>query len=187
MGSRPLLRRTVSTILALLALVATAVWAGCGAEPRQPPEPAPTDYSGTYEVRGHTTDVQTGAERDIAGTIVLVHDLEGKRYKSTYEFRTTWPTQAGDISAHIVGFSQGVVSDDRLEGDAHTQLLISEQPGSAAERAYVPETVTAVIESDTVSTITPDGEITVELENRGAAGDDYRPTRTRLEGRRSEG
>jgi len=184
MGPRPLLRRKSSTILALLA---TAVWAACGAEPRQPPESAPRDYSGSYEVRGHTVDVQTGAERAIAGTIVLVHDLEASRYKSTYEFRTTWPTQQGDIPAHIVGFSQGVVSGDRLEGDAHTQLLVSEQPGSGAGQVYVPETVTAVIESDTVSTITPDGEMTVELENRGAAGADYRPTRTHLEGRRVEG
>lgn len=181
MASQTFLRRTVPAWLAVLSI--SGAWS-CG-EPRDD-EPAsstgPIEVSGRYDVSGTTTDPGRDEKRRIAGTIVVVQD--GDTYTATYELQTTWPSHDGSTSAHVLGFGEGTIEGDQLVGTTHTRLVIATVPGVDAGFAYVPSSVTKALVSDSVSTVAPDGSITIDLQNRGAEGEDYRPTRTRMTGRR---
>jgi hypothetical protein len=181
MASQSFLRRTAPVWLAVLS-ISTAWSCGEGRDGEPVAATGPIQVSGRYEVSGTTTDPGRDQKRRIAGTIVVVQDGDG--YTSSYELQTTWPSEDGSTSAHVLGFGRGTIEGDRLEGTTHTQLVISTVPGVDAGFAYVPSSVTKVLVSDSVSTIAPDGSITIDLQNRGVEGEDYRPTRTRMTGRR---
>lgn len=181
MGSQSFLHRTMPAWLAVLSISSAG---GCGeqrdAEPAAPT--GPIEVSGLYEVSGTTTDPGRDEKRRITGTIVVVQDSDA--YTATYELQTTWPSDDGSTSAHVLGFGEGTIEGDRLVGTTHTRLVIATVPGVDAGFAYVPSSVTKALVSDSVSTVGPDGSISIDLQNRGVEGEDYRPTRTRMTGRR---
>jgi hypothetical protein len=146
---------------------------------------APTVISGRYHVKGVTSTPGSPEKRKIEGTVRLQQD--GEHYSATYELKTTWPAEGGSTDADVVGVGEGVVDGGKLEGDARTQLVISSVPGVDTGFAFVPRMTTARIVSSSRATIQPDGSIEIEIENRGAEGEDYEPTRTRLFGSRVDG
>ena len=171
------------TSAAAAALLLGASWAACDASPPDPTDdPATAMVSGRYRVKGLTTDPTSPHERKISGSVILVQD--GAQYTATYEFKTTFPAEGGFANAEVVGVGQGAVDGSTLTGTAHTQLVISAVPGVDTGFAFVPRIVTTRIVSNSVARIRPDGTIVIEIENRAEPGQDYRPTRTRLTGRR---
>jgi hypothetical protein len=50
--------------------------------------------------------------------------------------------------------------------------------------AYIPRTVTTRLVSTTMTTLTPEGGVAIEIENVPAPGEEYVPTRTTLTGNR---
>jgi len=155
----------------------------CGPSPEDVTDDAEAAMiSGRYRVKGLTKDPTSPHERKITGSVILVQD--GDHYTATYELQTTFPAEGGFTDAEVVGVGQGDVDGATLTGTAHTQLVISAVPGVDTGFAFVPRIVTTRIVSDSVAKIRPNGTITIEIENRPESGQDYRPTRTRLTGRR---
>jgi hypothetical protein len=166
--------------MALLALA-------CGAEPDGPPAPDaarsdPLPISGIYDVTGVTTPLGGGDGRRISGTVSLKQN--GESYSASFKLDTTFPGLEEPVQADVIGSGQGTISGRTLTGSTQTQLVVATIPGVDTEFAFIPRTVGARIVSTSLTEISPDGQVVIDLQNRPAEGEDYRPTRTRLSGRR---
>lgn len=189
---RPVSGPTIPSRFAMhrLLLTTAIAWIASGGLNYSPTDPVDVDVaaappptiSGRYDVQGFTRTPGTAVERRLEGTVILVQQGDG--YTATYELSTTWPASGADADADVVGVGEGVIEGGRLEGEARTQLVISSVPGVDAGFAFVPRVVTARIVSNSVAKVSSDGSIEIELENRGAEGESYAPTRTKLVGRR---
>ena len=165
----------------------TACLLACGGEAPQSADSAATapavPISGVYEVKGVTRPLDgAGEKRKIAGTVIL--EQAGDRYSATFKLDTTFPGASEPVQADVIGRGEGAIDGRTLTGTARTQLVVSTVPGVDTDFAFVPRMVGARIVSSSVTEIRPDGSVEIELENQPAEGEDYRPTHTRLTGRR---
>lgn len=174
-------------LLLLSILLLPIAQSGC----RQSAEPEvdvaagpPPLISGRYDVRGFTHTAGTADRRRLEGTVILVQN--GDEYTATYELKTRLPSEGIDTDADVVGVGEGTIAGGRLEGQSRTQLVISVVPGIDTHFPFVPRKVSARLESNSIATVSPDGTIEIELENRAAQGENYEPTVTRLIGQRVE-
>jgi hypothetical protein len=180
MGQHALLRGAATPLIVLLAVATT--WS-CG--PGDRGEPAGDEtvrVAGRYQVRGMTTDPSSPDKRRIEGIVILAE--QGDRYTATFELKTNWPIEGGFTDAQVVGVGEGRIEGNKLTGTAQTQLVISSVPGVDTGFAFIPRMVTTRLVSESVATLTSDGAVTIDIENRGADGEDYRATRTRISGHR---
>jgi hypothetical protein len=139
-------------------------------------------YSGTWGVRGMTTDLASGDQRRIEGHVVLAKKGDG--WSASSELSTEFPTQAGAVHTDVIGNGEGVAKGDGLEGTAHTQLVIGAVPGVDTNFAFVPRQVGPRIVSKWKAHFEADGTLVVELTNEPEKGETYRPTKTVLKGNR---
>ena len=143
--------------------------------------PASRDFAGTYRVGGITAELDGTRPRQIQGTIVLTE--AGGGYAASYQLSTQVPGPDGlPHQAVVVGRGDGTVDDRDLEGEAQTQLIVASVPGVDTDFAFAPRAATMRVRSSSHATVEPDGRIVIEIENEGAEGERYRPTRTRLTG-----
>jgi hypothetical protein len=142
----------------------------------------PVPIAGLYEVAGTTIDTTTGRKRDISGTVVLAD--RGDSYAASFHLDTIWEGQDGILPAAVIGQGSGTIEGRILRGSAETQLVISTIPGIDPGFAYIPRTTTTRLVSNSVTTISDDGSVLILIENSGAAGEIYTPTRTTLHGSR---
>lgn len=164
----------------------------CGVEPDGSPAvdstdaaegaPDPVPISGIYDVKGMTTPIGGGEGRRIAGTVTLKHT--GDSYSASFKLATTFPGADEPLQADVIGSGQGTVSGRTLTGSTQTQLIVSTIPGIDTEFAFIPRSVGARVESTSLTEISADGQVVIELQNHPAEGEDYQPTRTRLTGQR---
>jgi hypothetical protein len=140
--------------------------------------------AGRYEVAGTTVDTDTGNEREIAGTVNLFD--EGETYSANFHLTTVVESADGVLPADVIGNGSGTIEGRTLSGSAETQLVISTIPGIDPAFAYIPRTTTTRLVSKSVTTIAADGSLLILIENTGAAGEIYTPTRTTLRGLRTE-
>ena len=102
----------------LFALVASLALFACGGDTESSTPPvgaglAESSLSGLYEVAGLTTEMGSGAEREIAGTIII--SQEGDRYASTFSLKTMFPTPSGALPTEVIGKGEGtIVGNDCL-------------------------------------------------------------------------
>ena len=82
----------------------------------------------------------------------------------------------------MVGTGGGTISGNALEGTAKTQIVASRIPGIDSQFTLVPPSFGVRILSSSVGTLNDDGTITLEIENRGAEGESYIPTKTTVRG-----
>ncbi len=170
--------------VALLALPA------CGSEPSghssdtPPVSAAPpigeTSIAGLYEVSGLTTELDSGDQREIAGTVIL--SQQGDHYTATFNLRTMFPTPSGALPAEVIGMGEGDVNGGTLSGIAETQVVMSMVPGVDSAFAFVPRRVSQRIVSSTLTEISPDGRVQIEIQSEPAPGDEYVSTKTTLAG-----
>jgi hypothetical protein len=137
-------------------------------------------------VEGETIEPGNDARRRrISGTVML--DQAGERYTSSFEMDTVIPTPEGaSLSTHVIGTGGGTVAGSQISGEARTQLVMAGVPGVDPDFAFVPRTTTVRIVSTVSGSAQPDGTIVLHIESKGEAGEDYRPTRTTLRGKRVE-
>ena len=169
----------------LLAAAAAAPLACGDASERRsvdaaPPQPEP--ISGLYEVTGTTVDKSTGMERNVSGMVIV--DVDGDVYTTTFDLRTNLLTDGGTQRAELIGRGEGRVSGRTLDGSAQTQLIVSLVPGVDASFGMLPRHATARIVNKSHATIAPNGAVRIEIDSEAAPGSDYRPTRTTLRGKR---
>lgn len=145
-----------------------------------PVEPEP--LSGLYEVSGVTVDKATGAERKLAGTLIV--DVEGAAYTTTFDLATNVVIQGDSRHAELVGKGEGQVADRTLDGSAQTQLIVALVPGVDARFGMLPRHATARIVNTSHAVIAPDGSVRIDIDSEAAPGSDYAPTRTQLRGKR---
>ena len=130
----------IRALLMLSALLLVPM--GCGSEQSVGP-PAPvsaanlgdTSISGLYEVSGLTTELETGDQREIAGTIIMAQ--EGGGYTSTFNLRTMFPTPSGALPAEVIGKGDGSIDGNVLTGKATTQIVMSTVPGVDSSFAFM--------------------------------------------------
>jgi hypothetical protein len=170
---------------------ANAVLLGCGSE-RETGDRA-TDaeiagaadpFSGSYRVKGLTTDETRGDSRRIEGIIVLT--AQGETYSTKAEFETKYPSAGGPVDAQVIGTGVGERSGAELAGTAETQLVMSTVPGIDTGFAWVPRDVGPRLVSTWKAHFRRDGTLVVHIENEGAQGEEYFPTTTVLYGTRIE-
>jgi hypothetical protein len=137
-------------------------------------------FSGTYAVKGMTTDVRSGDTRRIDGHIVLT--LKGEVYRAASELTTDFPTPGGAVHADVIGTGEGKREGDTLKGTAHTQLVMQTAPGVDPNFAFIPRQVGPRIFSSWTARLEKDGSIVVELSNKPEKGEQYRPSTTKLRG-----
>jgi hypothetical protein len=169
-------RRALPAILLLVL--------GCGGQDAQLAEDQieATPIPGRYEVRGSTVAIESGHKRDIAGIIILSE--EGERYTATFDLATTYPGAEAALPAQVIGKGEGTIDGRTLRGTAQTQLVMASVPGVDPGFAFIRPQVSTRLISKTVATIAPDGNLSIEIENQPAEGEDYAPTRTTLHGSR---
>ncbi len=141
-------------------------------------------FSGSYRVKGLTTDVLHGDTRRIEGIIVLKEQEGG--YLTSAELETKYPSAGGPVDADVIGTGDGERSGDTLRGSTQTQLVMSTVPGVDTAFAWVPRTVGPRLESTWTARFRPDGTLVVEIQNEPAEGVEYSPTTTILYGTRIE-
>ena len=146
------------------------------------PAAADDPFSGTYEVKGMTTDVRSGDTRRIDGHIVLT--LKGEVYRAASELTTDFPTPGGAVHADVIGTGEGKREGDTLKGSAHTQVVMQTAPGVDPNFAFIPRQVGPRIRSTWTARLEKDGTIVVELSNKPEKGEQYRETTTKLRGTR---
>ena len=160
---------------------------GCGSEQQADPQ-APvgaqnlgdTSISGLYEVSGLTTELETGDQREIAGTIIMAQ--EGGAYTSTFNLRTMFPTPSGALLAEVIGKGEGTIEGNVLVGKATTQIVMSTVPGVDPNFAFMPRRVSERIVSESITTIESDGTVRIEIRSDPVPGSAYTPTATILKG-----
>ena len=178
--------RDATRLLLALSFAALA----CGAEPEtSAPDAASTEpaaIGGRWAVEGET--VETGREehkRSISGTVILNQD--GGSYSSTFTMSTMFPTPDGAaLETDVIGEGEGTVEGSKITGEARTQLVVAGVPGVDPDFAFVPRTTSTRIVSTVEGGIQPDGTIVLHIQSKGESGEDYRPTRTTLRGKRVE-
>jgi hypothetical protein len=141
-------------------------------------------FSGSYRVRGRTTDVVHGDTRRIQGIVVLT-EKDGV-YSSNSELETKYPSAGGLVDAHVIGTGSGARSGDGLSGVTQTQLVMSTVPGVDTGFAWVPRTVGPRLVSTWNAHFRRDGTLVVKIQNEPAEGVEYSPTTTTLYGVRIE-
>lgn len=170
--------RTCTAILLLAGSLA------CGGDPEvatRPPDASPVSLAGTYRVEGVTTVIgREELTREISGTVVMTQ--EGGDWAASFELETLYPGPDGPLPAQVVGTGQGTISGRELKGSAKTQIVASRIPGIDSQFILVPPSFGVRIVSTSVGTVNEDGSISLEIENRGAEGEDYIPTRTTVRG-----
>lgn len=139
-----------------------------------------TPISGIYEVTGETVTPGTGDKRSISGKIIIAED--GEHYTATFHLTTTYPGAEEALPAEVIGKGEGVVDGRSLNGTANTQLVMATVPGVDPGFAFVRRMVSARIVSESKATIAADGGVQIQIENHGADGETYTPTRTTLSG-----
>ncbi len=172
-----------------LAAVAILALLACGSEAETgstlgpvgaaPPAGEP-NIGGLYEVSGMTTELESGDQREIVGTIII--SQEGDRYNSTFSLRTMFPTPSGPLPAEMIGRGEGRVDGRVLTGRAETQIVLSTVPGVDSRFAYVPRRVSERIVSSSVARLTPDGQVTIEIRSEPTQDSPYARTSTILKG-----
>lgn len=170
--------------LALPLLLSLLLLPACG-EPQvsaPPPDGDPTSVAGRYQVEGLTTVIGTDLSREIAGIVILVQD--GSAYTASFELETDYPGPDGVLPAEVVGTGKGRIQGSALVGTMRTQIVASRVPGLDPGFMMVPPTFGVRVLSTAVGTVQPDGRIEFEIENRGAEGEDYIPTVTKVAGQR---
>lgn len=184
--------RALVLFLVAAWMPSAAVVVGCGSE-GEPADRAPAaevgsraadPFSGTYRVRGLTTDVTRGDTRRIEGIIVLT-EKDGV-YSTNVELETKYPSAGGPVDAQVIGTGAAERSGQVLSGTAETQLVMSTVPGVDTEFAWVPRTVGPRLVSTWKARFRQDGTLVVEIRNQPAEGEDYLPTTTTLYGTRIE-
>lgn len=140
-------------------------------------------FPGSYRVSGQTTDIRSGDTRHIEGIVVLSESREGY-YTAKSDLETQYPSEGGPVDAHVIGTGTGRPSGDAVVGTAETQLVLGAVPGLGAEFALAPRSVGPRLLSTWTAKFRRDGSLVVEVENRGEAGENYSPTRTKLKGTR---
>jgi hypothetical protein len=157
---------------------------GCGGQDAEVAEEKieVTPIPGRYEVRGSTVAIESGRKRDIAGTIILSE--QGGRYTATFDLKTTYPGAEAALPAQVIGKGDGAIEGRTLRGTAQTQLVMATVPGVDPSFAFIRPQVSTRLISTTVATIAADGDLSIEIENQPAEGEDYAPTRTTLRGSR---
>jgi hypothetical protein len=171
----------LTTLLTSTALLELA----CGSAPENA-EPAAVEagvpISGMYAVEGVTTETGSGAQRQLAGTIILAE--EGGRYTATFSLATTYPGGEESMPAEVIGKGEGSIEGRTLKGTNHTQLVVTTVPGVDPGFAFIPRMVSTRIVSTSVTKLAPDGSVEIELSNAPEPGEDYSPSRTKLSGKR---
>lgn len=167
-------------------LASTALFGfACGSAPETTAPEAPeagAPISGMYAVEGVTTETESGHQRKLSGTIILAE--EGTRYTATFSLATTYPGGDQSLPAEVIGKGEGSVEGRTLKGTNHTQLVVTTVPGVDPGFAFIPRMVSTRIVSTSVTRLTPDGRVEIELSNAPEPGEDYSPTRTVLSGKR---
>ena len=169
-----------------LLAASAALPLACGDSEEKPgvsaPPVVPEPLGGLYEVSGTTVDKATGAERNIAGTLIV--DVEGEAYTTTFDLATNIVIQGDSRRAELIGKGEGTVADRTLDGTAQTQLIVALVPGVDASFGMLPRHATARIVNRSHAVISPDGSVRIEIESEAAPGSDYAPTHTQLRGKR---
>jgi hypothetical protein len=169
----------------LAASAALLLSCGEGSEPPSvaaAPPVTPEPLSGLYEVSGTTVDKATGAERVVAGTVIV--DVDGAAYTTTFDLATELPVGDRTQRAELIGKGSGRVADRTLEGTAATQLIVALVPGVDPGFGLLPRHATAEIVNKSVARIAHDGTVSIEIDSEPAPGASYAPTHTKLRGRR---
>jgi hypothetical protein len=184
MEELPMQARTFASLAVSLAFAIACGSADQSAPPAATPEPAiqGVPISGMYNVSGVTTETASGHQRKLSGTIILAE--EGPRYTATFNLTTTFPGGDESLPAEVIGKGEGTVEGRTLKGTSHTQLVVATVPGVDPGFAFIPRMVSTRIVSTSVTKITPDGSVQIELSNQPEADEDYSPTRTVLTGKR---
>ena len=162
-----------------------ALCLACGSEPdvaSAPPQAEePLDVAGTYQVSGTTVELESGREREIAGTVIMTRS--GSEYRSSFELSTMLPSPDGPLHTQVIGIGDGEIdADGVLRGSARTQLVIGAVPGVPVQFPFVPRFVGPRVVSETVTVFGDDDTVGIEIETRGEPGEAYRATRTTLSG-----
>jgi hypothetical protein len=146
----------------------------------------PAELAGLWKVEGATVEKDNEASRrSISGTVVL--SQQGDRYTSTFTMKTMLPTPEGaSVDTDVIGKGEGEIQGHTLLGTAHTQLVMATVPGVDTGFAFVPRQVSTRIVSSVKGEVLRDGTLALEIESVPEPGQVYRPTRTRLTGRRAE-
>jgi hypothetical protein len=170
-----------------LLAASAALLLACGEGSETPPVAAappavPEPLSGLYEVSGVTVDKATGAERSVAGTLIV--DVAGSAYTTTFDLATVLPVGGAPQHAELIGKGSGRVDDRKLEGTAETQLIVALVPGVDPGFGLLPRHATAQIANRSVAEVGPDGTVRIEIDSEAKPGTSYPPTHTRLRGRR---
>jgi hypothetical protein len=171
----------------VLLFVFALAWGGCGSdsevalEGEAATQAAP--IGGMYQVSGVTAAAAGGHEREISGTIILAD--QGDRYTATFSLDTLYPIGGESLPTEVIGTGEGTIEGRTLRGTAQIQLVTTTVPGVDPAFAFIPRTVSTRLVSTTVTTLTPDGAVAIELENAPAPGEQYVPTRTVLSGVRT--
>ena len=152
------------------------------AAPAHSEAPHGDPYSGTYDVRGTTTDLASGDVRRIEGHVVLTRRGDG--WAASAELETDYPTLGGPVRTDVIGKGEGRRGNGVLTGTAQTQLVVQTAPGVDTRFAYVPREVGPRIASKWTARFDRDGTLLVELSNEPEPGETYSPTRTTLRGTR---
>lgn len=175
---------TLSALLVCLSLAACGQEAERAApDPQAAPE-QPLQISGMYKVKGLTTVIGTDQSREIHGSLILAQD--GDTWTATFDLETMYPGPDGEVPAEVVGNGGGKLVGNRLEGTAKTQIVASRVPGLDSHFIMVPPAFGVRIVSEGTGELKPDGTLEFTMENRGAEGEEYVPTRTTVSGVRSE-
>lgn len=149
------------------------------------PDPATNEadavpIAGQYEVSGTTIESSTGSRREIAGRVILAED--GEEYVATFQLATAFASASGSAPAEVIGKGSGIIDGRVLRGTAETQIVVSTVPGIDPAFAFIPRVTSTRIVSNSVTSIAPDGSVSIEIENQPAAGENYSPSRTTLRG-----
>ena len=179
----------MSARVLVLFCAASLIQLACGSE-RDVAAPAPGGTSarepapiaGIYQVTGFTIVKQSGQQREISGTVILVQ--EGDAYTSTFNLQTEFPTPDGVVTSEVIGKGEGTIEGTILLGTALTQIVMASVPGVDTQFAFIPRFVGPRIVSTTAAKLAEDGTLTVEIESQPAEGETYAATRTTVSGMR---
>jgi len=165
------------------AVLLCAALLACGAETEPALSPDETvDLSGSWRVRGLTTEVDSGESRDIEGTLILAQ--QGNEYTASFHLTTNLPTPDGFMPADVVGNGSGTIEGRQFEGSAKTQLIMGLVPGEAGRFPFAPRSYGPRLLSRSKGEVRANGTLTFVSENTGLEGETYAATRTRLTGKR---